>query len=114
MKAERKVVTVPAEEYEELKAVARQLAETAQRLANASGPKKRRERERRKANLNWKKEKRTCPKCGQTGYVLPNFGVKTVYGNEYPQSYCNGTMNGCRVKAANESHAIRRRAYGGR
>lgn len=41
-----------------------------------------------KKKIDWKKETHTCPKCGHTGRVDPDFGTRTVRGIVLRQSWC--------------------------
>ena len=44
--------------------------------------------ERTEKPKDWSKETHTCPNCGETKPVLPDFGVKVVRGKERKHSWC--------------------------
>lgn len=37
---------------------------------------------------DWSKTKKTCAKCGEEKYVIPDFGTIDVRGVRRPQGYC--------------------------
>ena len=66
----------------EILAMARQI------VANNSAPRERRKIDPKSIDARWKKVKHTCPKCGHTGPVNPDFGIRVVRGVERLQSWC--------------------------
>ena len=58
-----------------------------------------------KKEIDWTKEKHTCPRCNHTGPVVPDFGVKKRRGLEHRQSYCRK----CRSETSNEYYAATRK-----
>ena len=60
----------------------------------ATAPKRRGRVPKVRTAANWRDVIHTCPHCGHTGPIDPDFGVKLVRGIAYKQSWCKN----CRQK----------------